>query len=452
MPTFDASGPITAVVEIPSGDIHLAATERLEVSVEVSPLDASRDEDVEAAERAVVDYDGAHLVVRVPEEHRPSLRPRRGVVLSFSGSDGSVRVRVELPRGSDLRTRCGSGRVLAGGVFGDCHCEIAAAGEMTLSEVGSFEATLGRGEVNLGVVAGDLDLSTSASGTTEVGGVGGRAKIALGRGDTSVGEVAGDIEVITAASGSISIERAGGSVTAKAGRGEISLGTASGDVELSIAASGVVTARSIAGGAFVTVGRGDVAIGEIGRDADVAVSASGSVGIDLAAGALTARVGRGQVTLGRVAESLDAAVASSGSDGVGVAGKGGTISIGRGDVSVGGGAGPLDITVAASGQVVVDHAGAGLTVRVGRGNIRIGQAQRGTVSLDTNTGNIDVGIKSGVVAWLDLDAVVGQVRTELIDSEAPVGGDDTVRVRAHTGRGDISVSRSEDHALDPADL
>jgi hypothetical protein len=64
------------------------------------------------------------------------------------------------------------------------------------------------------------------------------------------------------------------------------------------------------------------------------------------------------------------------------------------------------------------------------------------VNVDGALGEVEIGIRKGSVAWLDLNSTVGRVRNELRGSDAPGTGEDTVEVRARTVAGNIHVHHS----------
>src|SRR6185312_6003241 len=135
------------------------------------------------------------------------------------------------------------------------------------------------------------------------------------------------------------------------------------------------------------------------------------------------------------------------------------IRTGAGDVSVGHAAGDLDASTG-SGVIRIDsvegsavvkssnretwigHVAGDLRVNAANGDIRLGEAAPGAVEARTAFGKIDVGIRAGVAAWLDLDTGFGRVNNELADSERPDPGEQTVEVRARTSYGDISIRRA----------
>ncbi len=96
---------------------------------------------------------------------------------------------------------------------------------------------------------------------------------------------------------------------------------------------------------------------------------------------------------------------------------------------------------AANGDISIDRAGATVTVKTANGDIRLGEVAPGAVVAETAFGKIDVGIREGIAAWLDLNTGFGRVNNDLVDSERPDAGVETVEVRARTSYGDISIRR-----------
>jgi hypothetical protein len=113
----------------------------------------------------------------------------------------------------------------------------------------------------------------------------------------------------------------------------------------------------------------------------------------------------------------------------------------NGDTSIRDVTGELRVK-AANGRVTVDHAENGVVMKSANGDLRVGDVARGTVVAHTAHGKVDVGIREGVAAWLDLSTQFGTVRNELDDSTPPGAGENTVEVRAQTAFGDITVRRA----------
>ena len=55
---------------------------------------------------------------------------------------------------------------------------------------------------------------------------------------------------------------------------------------------------------------------------------------------------------------------------------------------------------------------------------------------------MEISIRDGVTAWLDLVTRYGRVHNGLEDADRPEPGTDTVEVRARSSFGDITVHRS----------
>jgi hypothetical protein len=117
-----------------------------------------------------------------------------------------------------------------------------------------------------------------------------------------------------------------------------------------------------------------------------------------------------------------------------------TIKNSNGDTWVGAGGGDLRVN-AANGGITVDVARASLVAKSTNGDVRLGEAVRGTVVLETRLGDVEVGIREGTAAWLDVSASAGKVHNALEAAQAPGSSADTVEVRARTSIGDIVIGR-----------
>lgn len=96
----------------------------------------------------------------------------------------------------------------------------------------------------------------------------------------------------------------------------------------------------------------------------------------------------------------------------------------------------------ANGDIVVDRAGASITAATASGDIRVGEVRRGSASLKSAAGAIEIGIRPGTAARLDVNTSYGRVRNLMEAAGGPEPSDETVEVRAHTGYGDIVIRRS----------
>jgi Putative adhesin len=109
--------------------------------------------------------------------------------------------------------------------------------------------------------------------------------------------------------------------------------------------------------------------------------------------------------------------------------------------------GPIQVT-SSYGDIEVDHAFAPVVAKTAYGKVRINDAVRGTIDMRSSYGELELGIRNGTAAWLDLDANHGTVRNALPAASAPDevdgSGDpvDTVEVLGRTSWGDIIVRRA----------
>jgi hypothetical protein len=112
----------------------------------------------------------------------------------------------------------------------------------------------------------------------------------------------------------------------------------------------------------------------------------------------------------------------------------------NGDTWVGEVTGDLQVN-AANGSISVDHALASVAAKTANGDVRLGEVVRGVILAQSGHGRIEVGVRDGVAAWLDLNTRFGNVRSDLDATRGPEPGEDTVEVRASTSFGDITISR-----------
>ena len=85
---------------------------------------------------------------------------------------------------------------------------------------------------------------------------------------------------------------------------------------------------------------------------------------------------------------------------------------------------------------------AGVVAKSANGDVRLGEVVRGSVVLETKVGDLEVGIREGTAAWLDVSASAGQAcTTRSTAADAPGPSAETVEVRARTSVGDIVIRR-----------
>ncbi|MEU6715836.1 DUF4097 family beta strand repeat-containing protein [Nonomuraea sp. NPDC046802] len=96
----------------------------------------------------------------------------------------------------------------------------------------------------------------------------------------------------------------------------------------------------------------------------------------------------------------------------------------------------------AYGDSSVDRALAGIAAKTAYGSVRIGEVVSGSVVLETTGGGLELGIREGSAAWLDVSSEYGTVDVSLAPSDGPDESDQVVEVQAHTAYGDIVIFRS----------
>ncbi|KDN80760.1 DUF4097 family beta strand repeat-containing protein [Kitasatospora cheerisanensis] len=109
-----------------------------------------------------------------------------------------------------------------------------------------------------------------------------------------------------------------------------------------------------------------------------------------------------------------------------------TVALATGDLRVSG----------ANGDITVERAEASVHATTAHGTLRVGEVARGTVQLETDFGAIEIGVRTGTAAWLDVSSQRGQVRNTLAGTGAPEQDEETVEVRARTRFGNIDIRRA----------
>lgn len=174
--------------------------------------------------------------------------------------------------------------------------------------------------------------------------------------------------------------------------GECRIKTSVGDFELDETgpldlntATGAIAVAKVSGDAEVSTGTGRIRLGEIDGSA-VVKNSNGDTRIDAVTGDLRMSAGNGDLTVGR-----------------------------------------------ADGNV------SGTTAN---GEIRIGEVSRGTVVLKTAKGELEVGVRAGTAARLDLYTNFGRVQNHMDSADSPEPTDAVVEVSARTSFGDIVIRRA----------
>jgi DUF4097 and DUF4098 domain-containing protein YvlB len=168
-------------------------------------------------------------------------------------------------------------------------------------------------------------------------------------------------------------------------------------------------------------------------------NSTGAVDLDRT-GDLWLRLSHGSATVGSIDGSAEIA-ADHGQIRVDEISGDATIKSSHGNITVGTSGGDLD-TKLSYGDLEVATAHGSVTSKSAYGTIRLGEISAGSIAVDTGFGQIAIGIKPDVAAWLDLSSRSGHVRNHLDDSMAPTESESSVAVRARTQFGDITIQRA----------
>ncbi|KUL49356.1 hypothetical protein ADL22_08555 [Streptomyces sp. NRRL F-4489] len=208
-----------------------------------------------------------------------------------------------------------------------------------------------------------------------------------------------------------------------------------------IGPSGVVdvTVELPAGSRVEVTGAWLQVLGE-GRLGEVrAKTSSGDVRLD-ATGPLHLTASHGSITVDRVEGNAEITT-SSGSLRVGFVEGAAVLKNSHGTTTVGAAIGDLRVS-GANGDIDIARAEGSVAATTAHGTLRVAEVARGSVQLETSFGAIEVGVREGTAAWLDVSSERGQVRNTLSASESPAESEDTVEVRARTRFGNIDVRRA----------
>jgi DUF4097 and DUF4098 domain-containing protein YvlB len=150
----------------------------------------------------------------------------------------------------------------------------------------------------------------------------------------------------------------------------------------------------------------------------------GAISVEGVSGSAEVHSGSGDIRIGAVEGTAD-------------------VSTGNGKVRVGVVTGPANVKCS-NGSVSVDRALSDITAASSNGEVRIGEVVRGKVSATSKNGSVEVGIREGSAARLDLNTGVGRLHNELESADAPAAGEqvDKVEVCASTKLGDVFIRRA----------
>lgn len=165
-------------------------------------------------------------------------------------------------------------------------------------------------------------------------------------------------------------------------------------------------------------------------------SSTGPVEVDTT-GDLWLRAGHGNATLGTAHGGIEI-TADHGQIRVGTVTGDAILKASHGTILVGESGGDLDAKLS-YGDLEVTRALASVSAKTAYGSIQLREVSSGSIEVESGFGQVTIGVRPGVPAWLDLSSKDGHVRNQLAGDRAPDASEQTVAVRARTQYGDISI-------------
>ncbi|MEC5185798.1 hypothetical protein RCH12_003275 [Cryobacterium sp. MP_3.1] len=157
-------------------------------------------------------------------------------------------------------------------------------------------------------------------------------------------------------------------------------------------------------------------------------------------GDLWLRAGNGNATVGAAEGDIEI-TADHGQLRIGTVTGNAILKASHGNISVGESGGDLDAKLS-YGDLEITRALAAVSAKTAYGSIQLGEISSGSVQVESGFGQVSIGVRPGVPAWLDLASKNGRLRNELDGDSAPDPTEQTVAVRARTAFGDIGIHRA----------
>ncbi|WP_120339689.1 DUF4097 family beta strand repeat-containing protein [Cryobacterium soli] len=202
--------------------------------------------------------------------------------------------------------------------------------------------------------------------------------------------------------------------------------TESVDVRVELPSGSRLTAEIAVGGVHTT-----------GRLGATRIKCSmGAVDVD-GTGDLWLRAGHGTITVNGIGGGAEI-TADHGQIRVGSVAGDALLKASHGSIEIGQSGGDLDAKLS-YGDLEIARALASVTAKTAYGSIRLNEVSGGSVQVESGYGQVTIGVRPGVAAWLDLASKDGRVRNQLEADRAPAESEPTVAVRARTQYGDITV-------------
>ncbi|MCD2443332.1 DUF4097 domain-containing protein [Agromyces sp. SYSU K20354] len=166
---------------------------------------------------------------------------------------------------------------------------------------------------------------------------------------------------------------------------------------------------------------------------------TGPVDVD-ATGDLWMRAGHGNATVGTADGGIEI-TADHGQIRVGAVAGDAILKASHGTIMIGESGGDLEAKLS-YGDLEIRNALASVTAKTAYGAIELEEVSSGSIEVESGYGQVTIGVRPGVPAWLDLFSKDGHVRNQLDGDRAPDASEQTVAVRARTQHGDITIQRA----------
>ena len=168
-------------------------------------------------------------------------------------------------------------------------------------------------------------------------------------------------------------------------------------------------------------------------------SSTGAVDVDTT-GDLWLHASHGNATVG-TAEGSTEITADHGQIRIGTVTGDAFLKASHGTIMVGESGGDLEAKLS-YGDLEITKALASVSAKTAYGSIQLREVSSGSIQVESGYGQVTIGVRPGVPAWLDLSSKDGRVRNQLTADRAPDASEQTVAVRARTQFGDINVQRA----------
>ena len=187
----------------------------------------------------------------------------------------------------------------------------------------------------------------------------------------------------------------------------------------------------------------ELAVGNVrtvGRLGATRIKAStGTADVD-STGDLWVRAGHGSTTVGTVDGGIDI-TAAYGQIKIGTVSGDALLKSSYGGIQIGESGADLEAKLS-YGDLEITKALGSVTAKTAFGGIQLDEVSSGSIQVDSGYGQMIIGVKAGVPAWLDLSSKNGHVRNGLEGESAPKPTEQTVSVRARAQGGDITIQRA----------